>query len=361
MLCSRIFSRHSLCQTRLRTVFPMERKVQTYAVTYESFGDPVKVLQAREIDLPKPTSGQVLIKLLAAPINPADINMIQGVYPVKPKSFPAAGGNESVSEVVEVSDDVNTLKVGDWVLPAQSGSGTWQTMKVVKESNLTRVSNDIPVVSAATLTVNPRTAYRMLMDFEQLQPGDTIIQNGANSGVGQAVIQIASRLGLQTINIVRDRPDIDKLVEQLKNIGASYVVTSEIIKTQEVKDLMKSLPKPKLALNCVGGKACIDLMKYIEKGGTMVTYGGMSKQPLMIPAGPLIFSDVKVRGFWITQWTKNNFTSAENDKMNSYLTDMIKRGQLKAPLHRTVKITEFAQAVEKSMESFISEKQILVN
>ena len=339
----------------------MQRQIQTYTVTYESFGDPVKVLQGREIDLSKPASGQVLIKLIAAPINPADINMIQGVYPVKPKAFPAVGGNESVSEVVEVSDDVKTLKVGDWVLPAQSGSGTWQTMKVVKEIDLIRVANDIPVVSAATLTVNPRTAYRMLMDFEQLQPGDTIIQNGANSGVGQAVIQIAGKLGLQTINVVRDRPDIDKLVEQLKNIGASYVVTSESMKTQEGKDLMKALPKPKLALNCVGGKACVDLMKYIEKGGTMVTYGGMSKQPLMVPAGPLIFSDVKVRGFWITQWTKDNFTSAENEKMKTYLTDMIKSGELKAPLHRTVKITEFAQAIQRSMESFVSEKQILVN
>ena len=327
---------------------------------YETFGDPAKVLKGGEVNLEKPANGQLVLKLLAAPINPADINMIQGVYPIKPKAFPAVGGNESVCEVVEVSDGVKTLQIGDWVLPAQSGSGTWQTFKVASESDLVKVPNDIPLVCAATLTVNPRTAYRMLMDFVDLEPGDTVIQNGANSGVGQAVIQIAAKLGCQTINIVRDRPDIGKLVHALKDIGASYVLTTDELKTQETKDLMKSLPKSKLALNCVGGKASADLLKYLDRGGTMVTYGGMSKQPLMIPAGPLIFSDVKVRGFWVTQWTKDNFNSVENKKMKNYLADMIREGEMKSPFHKVVKITDYVQAIEKSMESFVSEKQILV-
>lgn len=363
MLCARFNARRTVCQQiyqGLRTTSRYARTIQTYAIVYDDFGDPAKVLKGKEFSIDRPASGQVLTKLLASPVNPADINMIQGVYPVRPQSFPAVGGNESVSEVVEVAEGVHSLKVGDWVLPAQSGSGTWQTFKVMNEFDLVKVSNEIPKVSAATLTVNPRTAYRMLMDFEKLHAGNTVIQNGANSGVGQAVIQIAAKLGLQTINIVRDRPDLNKLVDSLKSFGASHVVTSEMLKTEEVKSLIKSLPKPKLALNCVGGKASADLLKYLCKGGTMVTYGGMSKQPLMIPAGPLIFNDVKVRGFWVTQWTKENSKSPANREMNDFLTNMIKEGELKAPIHRTVEIKKFMSAIEKSMEPFVSEKQILV-
>lgn len=61
------------------------------------------------------------------------------------------------------------------------------------------------------LNVNPCTAYRMLKDFVNLKSGDTVIQNGANSAVGQFVIQLCKIFGYKSINIVRDRTDIDCL------------------------------------------------------------------------------------------------------------------------------------------------------
>ncbi len=68
---------------------------------------------------------------------------------------------------------------------------------------MTKVSNDIPAAYAATLSVNPATAYRLLKDFSSLKAGDVIIQNGANSMVGQAVIQMARERGVKTINVIR--------------------------------------------------------------------------------------------------------------------------------------------------------------
>ena len=66
-----------------------------------------------------------------------------------------------------------------------------------------KVPNDIPAAYAATIAVNPCTAYRMLRDFVSLKPGDVIMQNGANSMVGLAVIQMAREMGVKTINIIR--------------------------------------------------------------------------------------------------------------------------------------------------------------
>ena len=68
-----------------------------------------------------------------------------------------------------------------------------------------KISNEIPVEYAATLCVNPAAAYRMLEDFVTLKAGDVIVQNGANSAVGQSVIQLAKARGVKTINIIRDR------------------------------------------------------------------------------------------------------------------------------------------------------------
>ena len=73
----------------------------------------------------------------------------------------------------------------------------------MEEKVLLKVPNDIPAAYAATLTINPATAYRLLRDFAKLQPGDVIIQNGANSMVGLAVVQMAREMGIKTINVVR--------------------------------------------------------------------------------------------------------------------------------------------------------------
>ncbi|KAL2295925.1 hypothetical protein Nmel_017455, partial [Mimus melanotis] len=205
---------------------------------YERHGEPAAVVQLKDLEVPKLGDRDVHVKMLAAPINPADINMIQGTYPLL-LPLPAVGGNEGVGEVLEVGRSVTALKPGDWVIPADAGLGTWRTRGVFPEEMLLKVPSDIPVLCAATLSVNPCTAFRVLADFESLVPGDSIIQNAANSGVGQAVIQIARASGIKTINVVRDRPDLPKLVERLMALGADHVVTEEMLRKPEMKDIFK--------------------------------------------------------------------------------------------------------------------------
>merc|ERR1719251_76719 len=62
----------------------------------------------------------------------------------------------------------------------------------------------------------------------------------------------------------------------------------------------------RLALNAVGGKAVGDLTRLLGKGATIVTYGGMSKQPVLAPTSAFIFKDLSLRGFWLTRWKKEN-------------------------------------------------------
>jgi trans-2-enoyl-CoA reductase len=132
------------------------------------------------------------------------------------------------------------------------------------------------------MMINPPSAYLMLKDFVQLQEGDVVIQNSANSVVGQALIQIASFMKLKTINIVRDRPDLTELADFLKSLGATEVVTEEAAQGYQFKSIIEKLGKPKLALNGVGGKSSLSLLRTLGEGGLMVTYGGMSRQPVTV-------------------------------------------------------------------------------
>uniref|UniRef100_F7EMA5 Enoyl-[acyl-carrier-protein] reductase, mitochondrial n=1 Tax=Monodelphis domestica TaxID=13616 RepID=F7EMA5_MONDO len=331
--------------------------VGVQALVFAQHGEPVKVVELKTLEVRPLDTSDVRIKMLAAPVNPADINVIQGTYALLPK-LPAVGGNEGVGQVLEVGSEVTRVKPGDLVIPADVGLGTWQTEAVMSEKSLISIPSDIPLLCAATLGVNPCTAYRMLSDFEQLRPGDSIIQNAANSGVGQAVIQIAAALGLRTINVVRDRPDLQKLTDRLKGLGAEHIFTEEAMRRPEMKDFFKNFPRPRLAFNCVGGKSSTELMRHLGHGGTMVTYGGMAKQPVTASVSSFIFKDLKLRGFWLTQWKKDQGPD-QFKEMILTLCDFIRRGQLTEPSCSEVPLQDYQAALEASMKPFVSSKQIL--
>ncbi|XP_022089399.1 enoyl-[acyl-carrier-protein] reductase, mitochondrial-like [Acanthaster planci] len=327
------------------------------ALIYGDYGDPVKVLKLTEIELPPLDSTSVKIKMLASPINPADINTIQGVYPIKP-DLPCVGGFEGVGEVTEVGGHVTEVKPGDRIIPAMSTLGTWRSHLVCPVNHVMSVPRDTPTLIAATFKVNTCTAYRMLSDFVELQPGNCIIQNAANSGAGQAVIQIAAARGLKTINIVRDRPNLEELKSFLQDLGATTVVTEESLRGPD-SHILKEMPKPKLALNAVGGKsAIIALVKALDNHGTVVTYGGMSKQPVIVPTGSLIFNDLKFVGYWMSRWHERTAKSEETKRMITQICQWGIAGQLKAPRHRLVPLSEYASAVDAAQQPYVSQKQI---
>lgn len=152
--------------------FKILHRNASYALAYESFGDPLSVLQKVPIQNERVLkNNQVFLKYLASPINPADINTIQGVYPVKPESFPAIAGNEGVAEVIRVGSNVKNVKVGDKVIPSAVATGTWATHAVLPEKDVIVIEKDVDNLFASQLTVNPCTAYRMLKDFYQFKEG----------------------------------------------------------------------------------------------------------------------------------------------------------------------------------------------
>lgn len=186
--------------------------------------------------------------------------------------------------------------------------GTWREEAVVDQELVDKIPNDIPRPYAAIIGVNPSTAYRLLKDFGNLKPGDWVIQNGANSMVGLAVVQIAALLGLKTINIVRsDKPEpyIFNDLRLLDKLGGTFNVRSDFLKTSDWREIISELDGPiKLGLNCVGGEVTADMARVLSYNGTFVTYGGMAKQPVVIPQEVINYKNLNVTGFWLTEWVK---------------------------------------------------------
>ncbi|KAM7427433.1 hypothetical protein ABFA07_021432 [Porites harrisoni] len=100
------------------------------------------------------------------------VHFVTGTYGIKPP-LPAVGGNEGVGEVTEVGSEVKSLRSGDQVvLRADLSLGSWRRHLVVTEDQVLKIPAGLPVDAAATVSVNPCTAFRMLKDFEELEPGN---------------------------------------------------------------------------------------------------------------------------------------------------------------------------------------------
>jgi trans-2-enoyl-CoA reductase len=270
----------------------------------------------------------VNLRLLTAPMNPADVNQIQGVYPSKPpfqtelgNVEPAAvGGNEGAFEVLSTGAGVKNLSKGDWVIMKRTGLGTWRTHAQLDESQLIKVENKegLTPLQVGTVSVNPVTAYRMLRDFcewDWMRAGEEwVIQNGANSGVGRAAIQLGREWGIKTLNVIRQRKtpeETEALKQELRDLGATVVITEEEMLNGNFRDMVHEFTRKgrepiRLALNCVGGKNATALAKTLAPDSHMVTYGAMSKQPVALPSGLLIFKNLAFDGFWVSKWGDKN-------------------------------------------------------
>jgi mitochondrial enoyl-[acyl-carrier protein] reductase / trans-2-enoyl-CoA reductase len=314
-----------------------------YSIVYEAHGNPSEVLRLEQCEIPAPAADEAVVALKAAPINPADLNAIEGKYPIRPP-LPATPGFEGAGIVIAVGAAVKNVSLGAMVILPHD-VGTWREACIVKAEHLIVLPQGIDPVQAAMLKINPMTAWRMLHDFVQLRPRDWLIQNAANSAAGRAVIQISRELGYRTVNIVR-RPE---LIEELKKEGGDVVLCDGKTLREEVATQTERAPI-RLALNAVGGESALRIANTLAPNGTIVTYGAMSLQPLRIPNGLLIFKNLSWRGIWINKWYDNATTEQRMDAFRP-LFEMAKRGLLRTKVEKAYPLKDFAAAVARAAQS----------
>lgn len=257
------------------------------AIQLLKYGNPAEDLQLVELPEPPPPPGpgEALIGVEYAPVNLNDLLLARGAYAHKP-ALPAVIGNEGVGRVIATS--ASHLRVGDRVLLPLS-SWTWRERMVVPTKDLFALPDADPQ-QLAMLGINPPTAALLLDRYVKLEPGDWVLQNAANSGVGRWVIALAKARGLRTLNIVRS----PELAAELTALGADLVLTegSELAKRAREKSI-------KLAIDGVAGPSAALLAGLLGERGTLLSYAAMSNSPIVLSPLDVIFKPLTVQGFFL--------------------------------------------------------------
>lgn len=298
---------------------------------------PEEHIEAVAMEPPELEPGQARVAVIAAPINPSDVLTLTGEYGMLP-SLPAVGGNEGVGRVVELGPDTRGPEIGQTVL-LPVGIGTWASHVVAEARKLIPLPNEADPKQLAMMTINPPTAMLMLSEFVDLQPGDWVIQNAANSAVGGYLIQLAAIKGFRTINVVRRESAVAEVREQ----GGDLVLV-------DGPDLHKRVRaevgegRVRLAIDAVGGASTDHIADCLAEGGTLVNYGMMSGDPCQVSPRNIVFRGVTVKGFWLAKWFEN---ASPEQQMTVFgqLTKLIATGKLQARIAAEYDVAQIKEAV----------------
>ncbi|MDC0905552.1 zinc-dependent alcohol dehydrogenase family protein [Gammaproteobacteria bacterium] len=333
-----------------------EHDSQIKYVSYSQLGNPADVLEVKKETSRALSSGEVRVKVLAAPINPSDLLQISGNYGVDPV-LPARPGSEGVGRVTELSPEIKSLKVGQLVLLASGSSWTEEIVAPAEGflplPNLGPISAEV-IEQLAMSAVNPLTALLMLTSYGDIEEGQWIVQSAANSAVGGYVIQLAKQRGIKTVNIVRR----EGLADDLMAKGADVVLidgpdlTAQIAEATDNASIM-------LALDPVGGDTYGRLANSLGYGGTLVTYGVLSGKPATLDTGKIIFNDTRLRGFWLYKWYQTA-TMQEMQAAFGQVIPLIANGTLKANIDSRYTVDQIKQAVTRAWEGGRNGKVLIV-
>lgn len=116
-----------------------------------------------------------------------------------------------------------------------------------------------------------------------------------------------------------------------------------------------------MGLNNIGGKSSTEVLRTLDNGGVMVTYGGMSREPVIVPTASFIFKDIQLRGFWMTRWRKEHSCTEQYEQMYDEIQQLMKDGKLVAPAHQILPLDSFQESLQNTISSkgFIGFKYFL--
>ena len=188
------------------------------AVRVDEFGGP-EVLRLEEVPDPKPGSGEVVVRVRAAGVNPVDAYLRTGTYAMKP-ALPYTPGSDAAGIVESVGADVGRVKPGDRVYTTGTLSGAYAERAVCKESQVDPLPENVSFSQGAGVWIPYATAYRGLFFRAHALPGEVILVHGASGGVGIAALQMARAAGMTVIGTAGTEKGRSLVLEQ----GAHHVL-----------------------------------------------------------------------------------------------------------------------------------------
>jgi NADPH2:quinone reductase len=262
------------------------------ALLCERFGPP-EDLVLREVPVPVPGEGEVLIRIHAAGLNFPDSLIIQDKYQIK-APLPFAPGGELAGTVAAVGPGASRFKEGDRVA-ALTHWGGFAEYVAAREQTVTAVPGTMDLDTAAAFSLVYGTAHHALKQRGALQPGETVLVLGASGGVGLAAVEVAKAMGAR---VIAGASTAEKLAIA-KAHGADALVNYA---TSDIKAEVKALTGGKgadVVFDPVGDKLADPAFRTIGWGGRYLVIGFAGGQIPAVPFNlPLVKGAAIVGVFW---------------------------------------------------------------
>ncbi|KAL7550552.1 hypothetical protein ACHAWF_013775 [Thalassiosira exigua] len=264
-------------------------------------------IEVETVDVPAPASGELLIRVAAAPINPSDYGEW---YQSNASKYPLPMGKEGCGVVVKSGGGLAALrfsigaKVGFVGLKNQ---GSYSEYVTVAASSCFPMPDDVPVEDCASFFVNPYTAVGIIDTAANKEKSPSFVHTAAASQLGQMIAKLAPEEDVDVIHVVRR----EEQAELLRKLGAEHVVVTGSGSDEESVGKWKEELKKKVkeldctcAFDAVSGRMTGDLLDCMPPKGTVYTYGGLAGKCSNITPSDLIYREKKLKGFFLASWIK---------------------------------------------------------
>jgi len=310
------------------------------AIQLKAYGQPPENIGVVEInDIDTIGNDEVVIAVLYSPVNPSDLLLMRGTYPIQPK-LPAVIGGEGVGRIVSVGAAVTTVKPGD-IVTIPFGVFAWSEKVVAKAADLIVLPANVDLQQAAMLSINPPTAVLLLEEFISLNAGDWIVLNAANASVSHSIISVAKSKGLKTLGIVRRK----EAVAIALKAGADVVLVDDETVIAEAKKATGNA-EIKLGLDAVGGKATNTLAQILGNDARLVTYAMMSREPINVSQIGLIFRRMQIHGFFM--YLPHYIPKLKNAILQS--VQLLAKGKLNVPVAKIYPPEKVKEAIQHTID-----------
>lgn len=296
-------------------------------------------LFTKQVDVPKPGKGEVLIKLLAAPINPSDLAKVREVSAEESSTF--VPGIEGCGRVVAAGKGIlPPLFLGKRIafFAKYPNSGSWAEYVLTTAGSCFPVSKPISDEQAAMAIVNPMTALAFL-DFAKKNKHKAVINTAAGSALGEMVASLFEKNNIKVLNIVRN----DKAAELLKENGRTVLNSSAPGFQNEFKKWC-SENKATLLFDAIGGEFINRVLADLPAGSTVMLYGNLSQQKIEFLPTELLRENKKIIGFFLGHWIEEN-GMIKTVRNLFQVNNLLKKG-METKVQATFSLKDIQQAVD---------------
>jgi NADPH2:quinone reductase len=304
------------------------------ALVFEQTGAAADVIQVKYLAYPKPAPGQLLVRVKACPVHPADLLFIQGKYRYEPV-LPQIAGLEGAGYVEEAGHD-SIIPKGSLV--AFSKIGAWAQYVVVDEQDVVLLPDTFPIEKAAQLLLNGYAAYGLIQQAK-VKSGDWLLLTAGNSTVSRIVIQLAAEKGICVMATVRDEAQKQDLLA----LKAEEVIVPEPGKLKQAIDSITKGKGVKAALDAVGGSLATEVISSLSPGGHLIAYGLLDPEPASYFNAEVVFKNLIVKGFGVRGYVAG-LSHEEKTQMISHLVHSIGRAEFQLVASAVYAADQFEQA-----------------